>query len=59
MNTKTPVAGSSKSVENINKNNTKNNTNTNIMSEDKLNTKLLKELNPKEETKETLTQLVR
>ena len=59
MNIKILVAGSLKSVENIDKNNIKNNININIISEDKLNIKLLKELNLKEEIKETLTQLVR
>ena len=58
MNTKTPVAGSLKSVENIDEN-IKNNININIISEDELNIKLSKEFNLKEEIKETLTQLVR
>ena len=55
MNIKTPVASSLKSVENIDENNIKNNININIISEDKLNIKLLKEFNLKEEIKETLT----
>ena len=57
MNTKPPVTGSSKSVENTTENNIKNNIN--IMTEDELNIKLSRGVKFKEETKETLTQLVR
>ena len=53
MNIKSPVVGSSKSVENITKNNIKNNIN--IMTKNKLNIKLLREVKFKEEIKETLT----
>ena len=57
MDIKTPVAGSSKSVENTTENNTKNNINT--MTERELNNMLSKGVDPKKETKETLSQLVR
>ena len=59
MDTKTPVAGSSKGVENIAENNTKTNINTNIMTERELNKMLSKGVDPKKETIETLTQFVR
>lgn len=58
MNTKPPVASSSKSVENITENNTKNNIN-NTMTERELNNMLSKGVDPKKETIETLTQFVR
>ena len=53
MDTKTPVTGSSKQPENDTKNNT------NIMTGHELSNMLSKGVNPKEETKETLTQFVR
>ena len=56
MNTKPPVAGSSKSVENIDENNIKNN---NTMTDDELNNMLFKGINPKDVFKETLSQFVR
>ena len=59
MDTKPPIADSSKAAENTSKNNTKNILSNNTMTKNKLNIKLSKGVNPKEETKETLTQLVR
>ena len=59
MDIKTPIAGSSKSVENTTENNIKNNINTNTMTERELNNMLFKGVDPKKETIETLTQFVR
>ena len=53
MNIKLFVVDSSKSVENITKNNIKNNIN--IIIKNKLNIKLSREVKSKEEIKETLT----
>ena len=56
MDTKPSIADSSKSVD---ENNIKNDINTNIMTERELNSMLLKGVDLKKETIETLTQFVR